>query len=273
MEETGSERYRRERAAHTWEVPARYNIAADVCDARPPTRSRWCTRIPTARCGRCTGASSRSLANHAANLLAGLGVRARRPRRGRAAADAGDGRHLLRHLEARRDPALDVGALRRRGDRAPAERLRAAGARHRRGERAALRGRGRAHRARARSRRPRARERHVRHRRHGRGRPGAALLHLGHDRPREGHRARPPLPARTQRVRATATKSARASASTAWASGPGRPASARCSDRGASARSSSCSSAAAASTRTGSSTSSPGTTRATCSPRRRRSAR
>ena len=43
--------------------------------------------------------------------------RARRPRRDAAAADAGDRRRLLRHLEGRGDPAVDVGPLRRRGHR------------------------------------------------------------------------------------------------------------------------------------------------------------
>ena len=37
--------------------------------------------------------------------------------------------------------------------------------------------------------------------RHRRRRPGAALLHLGHDRAGQGHRARPPLPARPRGVR------------------------------------------------------------------------
>ena len=37
--------------------------------------------------------------------------------------------------------------------------------------------------------------------RHGRRRPRPALLHVGHDRPGEGHRARAPLPARARRVR------------------------------------------------------------------------
>ena len=36
--------------------------------------------------------------------------------------------------------------------------------------------------------------------RHARGRPGAALLHLRHDRPGEGHRARPPLHPRPRGV-------------------------------------------------------------------------
>ena len=38
-------------------------------------------------------------------------------------------------------------------------------------------------------------------RRHRRRRPGPALLHLGHHRPGQGHRPRPPLPARPRGVR------------------------------------------------------------------------
>ena len=54
------------------------------------------------------------LSNQAAHLLARARRRARRPRRRRPPADARDRGDLLRHLEARRDPALDVGPLRRR---------------------------------------------------------------------------------------------------------------------------------------------------------------
>ena len=79
---------------------------------------------------------------------------ARRPRRGRPAGDSRDGGDLLRRLEARRDPALDVGALRRRRDRAPALRLRGAPPRHRCRERAAVR-------PAVGARRPRARARHA----------------------------------------------------------------------------------------------------------------
>ena len=61
--------------------------------------------------------------------------RARGPRRDAAAADAGDGRHVLRHLEGGGDPALDVGAVRGRGHPPPHHRLAGEGARHQRGQR------------------------------------------------------------------------------------------------------------------------------------------
>ena len=63
-------------------------------------------------------------------------------------------------------------------------------------------------------------------------RPGPALLHLRHDRARQGHRARAPLSARARGVRLLPRGARTASASTAWASGPGPRASRRCSARG-----------------------------------------
>ena len=126
--------------------------------------------------------------------------RARRPGRGGRPGDAGDGGGLLRHLEARRDPALDVGALRRRGHPAPDLRLP--------GEADRLLARpGRAHARRpgrgggvARRESPGRRRRSGGHRRHRRRRPGAALLLVGHDRAREGHPPRPPLHPRPRGV-------------------------------------------------------------------------
>ena len=100
---------------HRWDVPPRYNIAADVCDKHPRESPRWSGRAstarPRARLGRAAGSGEPGRAH------------ARRPGveratgRGRPAADARDRRDLLRRLEARRDPALDVGPLRRRRDR------------------------------------------------------------------------------------------------------------------------------------------------------------
>ena len=75
------------------------------------------------------------------------------------------------------------------------------------------------------------------------------------------------------RSSSTATTCRTASCSTAWASGRGRRASRRCSGRGGSARSSSSTSARAASTRTSSSTCSRATARRTSSRRRPRCAR
>ena len=61
-------------AEHSWDVPERYNIAADVCDKHDRTSSRWSTSTTTARCASSSGASSRTSSNQAANVLAGAGV-------------------------------------------------------------------------------------------------------------------------------------------------------------------------------------------------------
>ena len=112
--------YEELRAAHRWDVPERYNIAADVCDKHPRDKPAmiWESFDGTTR--ELDWGELQDLANQAAHMLARARRRPRRPRRRRAAADAGDRGDLLRRLEARRDPALDVGALRRRRDRAPA---------------------------------------------------------------------------------------------------------------------------------------------------------
>ena len=159
-----------------------------------------------------------------------------------------------------RDPALDVGALRRRRHPPPRDRLAGQGAGHQRGQQGPRRPV--AGRARAAARRRAAAERRRRDfdaRRHRGRRPGAALLLLA--APPGWPRASSTRTATCSRTRSssTATTCRTASASTAWASGRGRPASRRCSGRGATARSSSSTSARAASTRTSSSTSSRAT--------------
>ena len=99
---------------HRWDVPERYNIAADVCDKHPRDKPAMVWESFDGSLRELDWGELQDLANQAAHTLAARGVGARRPRRGRAAADARDGGDLLRRLEARRDPALDVGALRRR---------------------------------------------------------------------------------------------------------------------------------------------------------------
>jgi acetyl-CoA synthetase len=74
VEETGSERYRRERASHAWEVPERYNIAADVCDARSPDVLAMVHEDPDGVVREVHWGELQSLANRAANLLAAHGV-------------------------------------------------------------------------------------------------------------------------------------------------------------------------------------------------------
>ena len=74
VEETGAERYRSVCASHAWEVPERYNIAADVCDARRPEALAIVHEDPDGVVREVHWGELQSLANRAANLLAGLGV-------------------------------------------------------------------------------------------------------------------------------------------------------------------------------------------------------
>ncbi len=69
-----SERYARLRAEHVWEVPARYNIAADVCDARAPGELAMIHERFDGEVREVGWGELQALANQAANLLAGLGV-------------------------------------------------------------------------------------------------------------------------------------------------------------------------------------------------------
>ncbi len=125
---------------------------------------------------------------------------ARRPGRGRPTSDAGGRCDLLRSLEARRDSALDVRAVRRRCDRTSALGLGREAARHRPRERASLRTTVDAAHARARARHAGSRPDGLRVRRHRGRRPSAALLHVRDDGTREGDRPRAPLHPRTRRV-------------------------------------------------------------------------
>jgi acetyl-CoA synthetase len=74
---TGQEsaaRYERLRAEHRWQVPDRYNIAADVCDARDPDSLAMVHEYFGGAVRAVHWGEPQVLANRAANLLAGLGV-------------------------------------------------------------------------------------------------------------------------------------------------------------------------------------------------------
>jgi hypothetical protein len=72
------ESYEQACAQHRWQVPARYNIAADICDRHPRDK------LAKASCRTCpTPRATSTLANN---------------------------------VEDGSDPALDVGSVRRRGD-------------------------------------------------------------------------------------------------------------------------------------------------------------
>ena len=225
---------------------------------------------------RVTFGELQELSNRFANVLEALGVE----REDRVATllpvAAGDRRGLPRHLQARRDPAVDVGALRRRGHPAPPARLGRAARGHR--QREPRPDPGGARRARARDgRRLRARDgrrlARLRDRRHRRRRPGAALLLLGHHRPRQGHPPRAPLPARARGVRVLPRRARRRALPRLGRVGVGGGHLPAPRARGATARWRSCRRARAATTRRSTCASSRSTAWRTCSRRPRRSAR
>jgi acetyl-CoA synthetase len=74
MSPTGEERYEQLRREHRWEVPARYNIAADVCDARPGDALAMVHERYDGTVRELYWGELQALANQAANLLASLGV-------------------------------------------------------------------------------------------------------------------------------------------------------------------------------------------------------
>src|SRR4051794_22800549 len=60
--------------AHRWQVPERYNIAAEVCDSQPGARTAMVFEDFRGNEREVSWAEQRSLANRAANLLASRGV-------------------------------------------------------------------------------------------------------------------------------------------------------------------------------------------------------
>jgi acetyl-CoA synthetase len=74
MTAEGQERYERLRDEHTWEVPERYNIAADVCDRHDPDALAMVHERHDGVVRELYWGELQALANQAANLLAGLGV-------------------------------------------------------------------------------------------------------------------------------------------------------------------------------------------------------
>jgi acetyl-CoA synthetase len=74
VDREGSQRYERLCAEHVWEVPERYNIAADVCDARAADALAMVHETHDGTVREVHWGELQSLANRAANLLAGMGV-------------------------------------------------------------------------------------------------------------------------------------------------------------------------------------------------------
>lgn len=70
----GEERYRELRETHAWYVPERYNIAADVCDARDPDALAMVHEHHEGAVREVHWGQLQGLSCQAANLLAGLGI-------------------------------------------------------------------------------------------------------------------------------------------------------------------------------------------------------
>src|ERR671930_105055 len=66
--------YDEARSAHRWEVPAHYNIAADVCDRQPAEKLAMIFEDYRGNRREVSWGEQGSLANRAANLLAAHGV-------------------------------------------------------------------------------------------------------------------------------------------------------------------------------------------------------
>ncbi|HXR29117.1 MAG TPA: AMP-binding protein [Solirubrobacteraceae bacterium] len=74
MTVAGQERYEQLRREHRWEVPGRYNIAADVCDRHPADALAMVHERHDGVLRELHWGELQALANQAANLLAALGV-------------------------------------------------------------------------------------------------------------------------------------------------------------------------------------------------------
>jgi hypothetical protein len=74
MTTDAADRYAQLRATHTWPVPDRYNIAADVCDARDPNALAMLHEHFEGAVRELYWGELQALSNQVANFLTGLGV-------------------------------------------------------------------------------------------------------------------------------------------------------------------------------------------------------
>src|SRR5262249_38772323 len=66
--------YETARESHRWQVPERYNIAADICDSQPRDRTAMVFEDFRGNHREVSWAEQQSLANRGANLLTSRGV-------------------------------------------------------------------------------------------------------------------------------------------------------------------------------------------------------
>ena len=228
MKTMSAGRYDELRASHSWRVPERYNIAADVCDKHPADKQAmvWESFDGTVR--EVTWGELQTLANQAAHMLADRGVE-RGDRVALLLPPTPEAAAVMFGVWKLGGILLSMSVL--YGDEAIQHRLGDSGSK------LLVTDEGNAARC-AHDWAPTTwvlRSDELAAALDGsvvtcdtRGRrPGAALLHLRHHRAGQGHRPRPPLPARRTRSSSTATRCRTASAFTAWASGRGLPGSHR----------------------------------------------
>ena len=89
-------------ASHRWDVPERYNIAADVCDKHPRDKLAMVWEDFRGNERQVSWGELQSLSAQAANVLRAHGVERGDRIAVVAPATRGDRGRLLRHLEARR---------------------------------------------------------------------------------------------------------------------------------------------------------------------------
>ena len=137
------ESYEQARAAHRWDVPERYNIAADACDKHPREKLAMIHEDPDGNVRELDWGELQDMSNRFARLLARARREARRPGGDAPAADAGDRRRVLRDLEERSRSCSSMSVL--YGDEGitpPSHRLPSGGRRDERGQSLPRRGAG-----------------------------------------------------------------------------------------------------------------------------------
>ena len=103
--------YEQAREQHRWEVPERYNIAVDVCDRHPRDKLAMIHEDFRGQIQEVSWGELQDDSNRFANVLAAHGVEAGDRVGDATAANAGDRGRILRRVEGRRDPLVDVGAI------------------------------------------------------------------------------------------------------------------------------------------------------------------